>query len=507
MTRYALVVGVNEYRDPSISRLNYAATDAVRVSEKLAACGFVVLPTLKDHEATSDAVMDQLRSMVARARARDQLLFYFAGHGRERLPDGHVLLAHNANRQLMDAGHWDGTISVKALEALTASSRASRVLVLDTCRDFLVDGTRGGHPDGHSLSRTIGHVVDEAIEQKAPPVAIVSACCPGQQSLEVHEIEAGLFTTAWLRVLDQRYAAGKAFKLPRDLAQVSVACDELLKQYRPGSTQTPEAKLAGVVELFPARGRHPRRHRGHDKVGAGPCDPVDVEAEVERPAPEALEAPPVHPQPGDRWKAADGQLMAWIPDGFWLDVTPVTNEAFARFVDAHPEWGKRQVAARGKADSHYLEHWLNDAPSIAQLDQPVVFVSRYAAEAYAAWAGKQLPTADEWEVAARAGQRSPYWWGWTVEADRFPPSVDSVRCRESSRRRSPYGLVDMLGHVWEWTRSEGESEKSGWWQVRGGPRLEAGLPSCHKVDAPGWRQPELTAANLGFRCLRRGETA
>ena len=106
--------------------------------------------------------------------------------------------------------------------------------------------------------------------------------------------------------------------------------------------------------------------------------------------------------------------------------------------------------------------------SIVELsDHPVVHVAYEDAEAYARWAGKELPTEAEWEFAARGGlQNAEYTWGhefkrggkvmantwqgpfpyhnlcedgfaWTSPVGSFPPNY--------------YGLYDMAGNVWEWT--------------------------------------------------------
>jgi formylglycine-generating enzyme required for sulfatase activity len=101
------------------------------------------------------------------------------------------------------------------------------------------------------------------------------------------------------------------------------------------------------------------------------------------------------------------------------------------------------------------------------LDHPVVHVAYADAEAYARWAGKELPSEAEWELAARGGlDRQPYAWGTELAPGgrmmanywqgTFPHEnrLDDGYERTSPVRTFPpngHGLHDMIGNVWEWT--------------------------------------------------------
>jgi len=189
--------------------------------------------------------------------------------------------------------------------------------------------------------------------------------------------------------------------------------------------------------------------------------------------------------------------------GFWIDETPVTNRDFAAFVAATgyrtfaeiapnpadypglpPELARAGSLVferpRGPVDLKDFRQWwkfrfgakwsepLGAGSSIAELlDHPVVHIAYVDAEAYAKWAGKELPTEAEWEYAARGGlQGIEFAWGnelapngqmlanfWQGE---FP--WDN-RLLDGWERTSPvrvfppngFGLFDMIGNVWEWT--------------------------------------------------------
>lgn len=191
-------------------------------------------------------------------------------------------------------------------------------------------------------------------------------------------------------------------------------------------------------------------------------------------------------------------------DSFWIDETPVTNAAFAEFVAAT---GYRTLAelppdpklypgaalegiqpgslvfqkAGGLVDLDDPSQWwafiegadwrhpTGPDSSIDGLDKhPVVHVAHCDAEAYAKWIGKSLPTEAEWEYAARGGvDGQEYAWGDELAPDGqilanywlglFPVSTTKA---DGNYRTTPvgsfpangYGLVDMIGNVWEWTR-------------------------------------------------------
>ena len=190
-------------------------------------------------------------------------------------------------------------------------------------------------------------------------------------------------------------------------------------------------------------------------------------------------------------------------DGFWMDVHPVTNRQFAAFVDAA---GYVTVAERpldpadypgappenlvpgslvfwptqGPVDLRHLSQWWGWTPGASwshpegllssvddRGDHPVVQVAFEDAAAYAAWAGKELPTEAEWERAARGGLvGQAYAWGdeatpggerlakyWTGDFPYRNTASDGYQrtAPVGSYPTNEFGLADMTGNVWEWT--------------------------------------------------------
>ncbi|MFW5973510.1 MAG: formylglycine-generating enzyme family protein [Bacteroidota bacterium] len=152
-----------------------------------------------------------------------------------------------------------------------------------------------------------------------------------------------------------------------------------------------------------------------------------------------------------------------IVEPFFLDEMPITNGDYLRFVEENARWRRSQVPAIF-ADDRYLKHWIDDLSFDDELtDRPVVNVSWFAAQAYAEWAGKRLPTTAEWEVAASASETSrngkddPAYRQRIVEWYSRPHRDADV----GSVYRNVHGVWDLHGLVWEWVDDYNEALVTG----------------------------------------------
>jgi iron(II)-dependent oxidoreductase len=165
--------------------------------------------------------------------------------------------------------------------------------------------------------------------------------------------------------------------------------------------------------------------------------------------------------------------------GYHIDKHPVTNEQYKNFLQFINQNG--HVCCHPDEDpnrDHTAAH-IRD-PRFNQDDMPVTGIDWYDAYAYAAYAGKKLPTDEQWEKAARGTEGQQYPWGndWQPEHAHYAESCfnaeinnldeweDVLRNYSGVYPRktvvannaiagnvSPYGVYDMVGNVWEWTRT------------------------------------------------------
>jgi formylglycine-generating enzyme required for sulfatase activity len=273
----------------------------------------------------------------------------------------------------------------------------------------------------------------------------------------------------------------------------------------------------------------------------------------------------------------DAPLHEVSVSGFWMDRYEVTNAQFARFVEAtgyvtvaertppkekYPD-AKPEMLVPGSAKFvpkvckdplHCSPEWWEydrgacwkhpEGPAssvVGRENHPVVHIAWEDAAAYAAWAGKRLPTEAEWEYAARGGlDRKEYVWGDAPQGaggkyfantyqGTFPEAdtgADGFRglAPVGSFPPNGYGLFDMSGNAWEWCQDWYQRDYYRFSPAANPPGPRAGDPDdggqpqrvrrggsylcadnyCRRY-LPGTRDknpPDSSAVHTGFRCAK-----
>ena len=165
-------------------------------------------------------------------------------------------------------------------------------------------------------------------------------------------------------------------------------------------------------------------------------------------------------QIGSRYADNELPVRTVYVDAFYMDATEVTNAQYKAFLLENSCWQKGRIDSRF-ATAHYLKHWSGNNYPSGKGNHPVRYVSWYAAMAYAAWAGKRLPTEAEWERAARGslvGKKYPNGNTITVRDANYMGAKYGENVEDTTAvGRYPangYGLYDMAGNVYEWCLDE-----------------------------------------------------
>jgi len=256
----------------------------------------------------------------------------------------------------------------------------------------------------------------------------------------------------------------------------------------------------------------------------------------------------------------EGPVRKVFVDTFWIDVAPVTNDEFARFVGESgyvteaEQYGWSFVFGGHIPEDRFAElvedtvagapWWCKvsgamwSAPEgpgsdvVGREEHPVVHVSWNDGMAYCAWAGKRLPTEAEWEYAARGGlEQKLFPWGDELTPggehrcniwQGVFPYVDTAEdgytgtCPVGAFPANGFGLRSVAGNVWEWCADWfGTDHGTGDLNNPRGPGdgvarvMKGGSFLCHasycnryRVAARSSNTPDSSTGNLGFRCVR-----
>lgn len=201
-------------------------------------------------------------------------------------------------------------------------------------------------------------------------------------------------------------------------------------------------------------------------------------------------------------QAEHGPTVVDLP-AYQIQRYPVTNAQYMTFV--------RETGYCPSDGDNFLKH-LRGGMLPEQENLPVVYVSQQDAAAYADYLGAALPTQAQWQFAAEGPERLKWPWGNTFDPEKANgdgPALTSVD--RYPQGKSPFGLMDMCGNAWEWTREIMDDGMHCFALLRGGSHYRAEHfwhmeGGCYPNQAHQ-KMPLLSgnlnrAATVSFRCVR-----
>lgn len=208
----------------------------------------------------------------------------------------------------------------------------------------------------------------------------------------------------------------------------------------------------------------------------------------------------------DWWPKSGPEHKRTLPD-YFIDKYEVSNVEYMKF-----------VKATGRA---MPDHWIDNGGKIPPKKEkhPATYVNWFDAKTYCEWVGKRLPTEAEWEKAARGTDGRVFPWGNEFDKNKGnTPQYgkgDTMPVGSFENGKSPYGLYDLVGNVFEWTAdwymaypgnkhpdpNEGERYRI----VRGGSWYDCTYYKCG-ISSPTYNRiffnPFTRNNNFGIRCAK-----
>jgi formylglycine-generating enzyme required for sulfatase activity len=458
--RWAVVVGVNRYKDPTAPSLRFCVADAKLMAEVLEKkCGYPkenILMMTDDQPAemqpTKTNMQRNIPAVLKKTGPKDTVLVYFAGHGAVHRGQS-VLIPQDFESANMGLT----TYRVDELrDALHDCNASQKLLILDCCHS---GGAKGGMTLGLSGEDVGG-------TKTAGGLITITGSRKTQTSMESAEKGHGIFTYCLARGLGGEADADK---------DGIVDSDEI---YRYLFTEVPLT----VKELFPTHEQQPVRIIGEDVIGVFALARVSGKPVVEPPKVLKMKV-------GDVVTNSIGMKMVLVPAGQFT-FGSATSEAGRdedereqrvtiskpMLVGAYEVTQRQYVKVMGKNPSYFskggdgskalkgIENTDDFPVEQVTWDDATEFCRKLTklASEKAAGRGYRLLTEAEWEYACRAGTKTPFSSGEllspneaNVDGDRpYLNSPDGPTLKRTtavgSYKSNAFGLYDMHGNVWEW---------------------------------------------------------
>jgi iron(II)-dependent oxidoreductase len=194
-----------------------------------------------------------------------------------------------------------------------------------------------------------------------------------------------------------------------------------------------------------------------------------------------------------------------VLQSYFMDIYPVTNKDYQLFLE--------KSGYKPKDTTNFLKHWHQGKPRPGTENHPVVYVCLEDARAYAEWSGKRLPTEREWQYAAQGISGNPYPWGQNPDNKHCNFNLGHTTAVSAfPRGKSPFGIMDLIGNIWQMTNDIYDNGSYYFNIIRGGSYYHPSGSQWYMTGGPvSASHPEMLlmmgqgldrCATVGFRCVK-----
>lgn len=247
MKRYALLVGVDTYRDPQIRDLSYSVADAFSLNAVFEDLDY---QTKVLANPTRLQLITAIRECNNLLRAGDKFFFYFAGHGWTTDGGAHLLFCSD---DVYDPnGNLNAGLSFDGLKTETIGNGYDRVFVLDACRNHFREGVRDVVDNTTRNLRPISELLEDGGRwNDVGSLAVIRSCSQNEHAIEIVAEQHGLFTLAMRNVLRAAIRDGqRLFWGTEFCGEIIAEMNGIAARHEIRSNQTPEFAMAGAPQLL-----------------------------------------------------------------------------------------------------------------------------------------------------------------------------------------------------------------------------------------------------------------